>query len=82
MIDFHAQWCGPCKVIGPKFVELSKEVTDVVFLKVDVDESEDIAEEYDISSMPTFVFIKNKTKIDQLVGANYEALKELVTKHK
>ncbi|KYN19855.1 Thioredoxin-2, partial [Trachymyrmex cornetzi] len=58
VIDFFAVWCGPCKMIGPLIEELSKEMLDVVFLKVDVDECEDIAAEYEISSMPTFVFIK------------------------
>ncbi|TGZ38585.1 Thioredoxin, partial [Temnothorax longispinosus] len=58
IIDFFAVWCGPCKMIGPLIEELSKEMQDVVFLKVDVDECEDIAAEYEISSMPTFVFIK------------------------
>lgn len=59
VIDFHATWCGPCKVIGPKFEELAAIHDSVVFVKVDVDECEDIATEYDISSMPTFKFVKN-----------------------
>lgn len=59
IIDFFATWCGPCKVISPQFEELSNELTDIVFLKIDVDDNEDIAAEYEISSMPTFIFIKN-----------------------
>ncbi|KYN44617.1 Thioredoxin-2, partial [Trachymyrmex septentrionalis] len=58
VIDFFAVWCGPCKMIGPLIEELSKEMLDVVFLKIDVDECEDIAAKYEITSMPTFVFIK------------------------
>lgn len=75
VIDFYATWCGPCKMIAPKIEELSLELTDVVFLKVDVDECEDIAMEYDISSMPTFVFVKENKKVEQFSGANYDKLK-------
>lgn len=82
MIDFHATWCGPCKVIAPKIDEFSKEFNNIVFLKVDVDECEDIATEYDISAMPTFVFIKNKQKIESFSGANADKLKQLLVKHK
>ncbi|KAG5900048.1 hypothetical protein JTB14_009126 [Gonioctena quinquepunctata] len=76
VIDFHATWCGPCKMIGPKLEELAKEYTNILILKVDVDECEDIAMEYNISSMPTFVFIKNKNVVHTFSGANYEKLKQ------
>lgn len=79
VIDFFATWCGPCKIIAPKLEELSQEYLDVVFLKVDVDECEDIATEYNISAMPTFVFIKNKQKVESFSGASYDLLKEKVT---
>merc|ERR1711994_1026486 len=59
VIDFYATWCGPCKMIAPKLEEMSKTKTNVVFLKVDVDEAEDVAMEYNISAMPTFLFMKN-----------------------
>ncbi|XP_034254050.1 thioredoxin-2 [Thrips palmi] len=78
VIDFFATWCGPCKIIAPKLVELSAEYPDVVFLKVDVDENEDIATDYNISAMPTFVFIKNKQKVESFSGASYDLLKEKV----
>ncbi|XP_011704529.1 PREDICTED: thioredoxin-2 [Wasmannia auropunctata] len=82
VIDFFAVWCGPCKMIGPMIEELSKEMQDVVFLKVDVDECEDIAAEYEISSMPTFVFIKECEVLETFSGANYEKLKNTIQKHK
>merc|ERR1712083_1285165 len=62
VVDFHATWCGPCKMIAPHLEEMDKTMDDVVFLKVDVDECEDIAEEYKVTAMPTFVFLKNKEK--------------------
>lgn len=82
VIDFFAAWCGPCKFISPKIEELSNEETGVIFLKVDVDECEDVASEYQISSMPTFVFVKHGEKIENFSGANESKLKELVAKHK
>lgn len=82
VIDFFATWCGPCKMIGPKLEELAKEYSDVHILKVDVDECEDIAMEYNISSMPTFVFIKNKEVIFTFSGANYDKLKASILENK
>jgi len=81
VVDFFATWCGPCKMIAPKLEELSKELAEkIVVVKVDVDECEDIAMEYNISSMPTFIFIKNKEKVDEFVGANAEKLANFITK--
>ncbi|CAG5085406.1 Similar to Trx-2: Thioredoxin-2 (Drosophila yakuba), partial [Cotesia congregata] len=77
VIDFHATWCGPCKMIGPKVEELAGEHTEVVFVKVDVDECEDIATEYNVNSMPTFKFIKDGKVVDTLVGANVDKLDDL-----
>ncbi|KAL7294172.1 hypothetical protein TKK_0012195 [Trichogramma kaykai] len=82
VIDFYATWCGPCKMIAPKLEELSKETTDVVFLKVNVDNLEAVAEEYDIHSMPTFVFIKNSQLVEKFSGANIKKLIETVNKLK
>jgi len=82
VVDFFATWCGPCKMIAPKLQKMSEEMKEVVFLKVDVDENEEIATEYKVSAMPTFVFIKNKSKIDEFAGANEAKLKELISKHK
>ena len=77
VIDFFAAWCGPCKMIE----EMSKTLENVVFLKIDVDEAEDAAQEYNVSAMPTFIFIKNNAKVAELMGANAEKLKELIEKH-
>lgn len=64
VVDFFATWCGPCKMIAPKVEEMEAEFKDtVVFLKVDVDEAEDAAMEYNITAMPTFLFIKNNKKV-------------------
>ncbi|XP_055907981.1 thioredoxin-2 [Eupeodes corollae] len=82
VVDFFATWCGPCKMIAPRLEELSTQYADkVVVLKVDVDECEDIAVDYNISSMPTFVFIKNSAKIDEFSGANGDNLAKRFAQH-
>ncbi|XP_063234375.1 thioredoxin-2 [Bacillus rossius redtenbacheri] len=78
VVDFFATWCGPCKMIAPKIEEMTKQFPDVVFLKVDVDEIEELATEYDISAMPTFIFIKNKQKVESFSGANEKKLLEMI----
>ncbi|GAQ84515.1 hypothetical protein KFL_001920150 [Klebsormidium nitens] len=78
VVDFWATWCGPCKHIAPVFVELAKQYPHVVFLKVDVDENQDIAQMEDISAMPTFRVYKRGNKIDELIGASKEKLEQLV----
>ncbi|XP_077444216.1 thioredoxin b [Stigmatopora argus] len=81
VVDFTATWCGPCKMIGPKFEEASKKYTNVVFLKVDVDDCDDVTQEYGISCMPTFLFFKNGEKIDTLTGANESQLLAKIEKN-
>ncbi|KAL1454228.1 hypothetical protein WDU94_010503 [Cyamophila willieti] len=82
VVYFHAAWCGPCQGIKPKITGLADEVPDVEFFKVDVDENEDIAKEYQISNLPTFVFLKSSKKVDQFSGANFDKLKSTVTTHR
>ena len=74
LIDFFATWCGPCKVIAPKFEEMSKMYPSVTFLKVDVDESAELTELYNVRAMPTFVFLKNGTQVKVIEGADIRAI--------
>jgi thioredoxin 1 len=61
VVDFYAEWCGPCKKIAPLFEAMSKQYKDTInFVKVNVDEAEDIANLYDVSSLPTFISFQNK----------------------
>lgn len=76
VVDFYATWCGPCKNIAPAVEQMAGEFTDVVFLKVDVDEAEDIASRYEISCMPTFLFLKNCDEVGRFSGASEAKLKE------
>ncbi|XP_023124418.1 thioredoxin-like [Amphiprion ocellaris] len=84
VVDFTATWCGPCKQIGPEFEKLSQlpENSNVIFLKVDVDEAEDVSSECKINCMPTFHFYKNGEKVDEFSGANKTTLAEKVALHR
>ncbi|KAK3606139.1 hypothetical protein CHS0354_010769 [Potamilus streckersoni] len=81
VVDFYATWCGPCRFISPKLERMSKEFTDAIFLKVDVDEVEEVAENCGISAMPTFQFYKHGEKVDEFIGANETKLKEMLVKN-
>lgn len=74
--------CGPCRFIAPYFEELAEKNPDVEFVKVDVDDAEDVAGECGISAMPTFQFYKGGVKIDEMRGANKEGLATKVAKLK
>merc|ERR1711959_718677 len=80
-VDFTAAWCGPCKMIGPKFEKLSTEFTNIECIKVDVDEGEDIAAWAEIQAMPTFKVYKDGKEVGNSVGASEEKLKALLEKH-
>ena len=83
VVDFFATWCGPCKMIAPKMAAMADTYADVMFLKVDVDEAEDIAAEYGISAMPTFKFFKGGNPLgEDVVGANEAKIEEVVKKNK
>ncbi|CAH2293996.1 thioredoxin [Pelobates cultripes] len=78
VVDFTATWCGPCKMIAPFFEKLSQQYPNVVFLKVDVDDAQDVAAHCDIKCMPTFHFYKNNEKVHEFSGANQASLEQKV----
>ncbi len=82
-VDFYADWCGPCKMVGPIVEELSNEETDVKFVKVNVDNTPDIAQRYGIMSIPTLLAFKDGELAGSIVGFQpKEVIKELVAKTK
>lgn len=70
LLDFYADWCGPCHHMEPIIEEIEKELGDAVTItKVNVDSEQDTAQEYNIMSMPTYIIKKDGKVVDQLVGA-------------
>ena len=77
VIDFWAEWCGPCRMVAPIVEELAAEYEGKVFIgKCDVDDNDDIVAEYKVRNIPTIVFIKGGEVVDKHVGAiSKDALK-------
>ena len=70
LLDFWAEWCGPCKMMGPIVDELADEMGDKIKVgKINVDDSQEIASQYGIMSIPTFIIFKSGEKVEQLTGA-------------
>lgn len=70
LIDFYADWCGPCKAMAPIFEEVEKTYEGKVeFKKVDVEEDTSQAEKFGVMSIPTFVILKDGTEVDRKIGA-------------
>ena len=83
-IDFWAVWCGPCMFFAPIFKKLHEEFkNEFIFVKVNVDENNAIAMKYNITGIPTTLYIKNGDVINKAVGAlNYEQMKQVLEKLK
>jgi thioredoxin 1 len=78
VVDFYAQWCGPCKQIAPKFEELSKTYPTVKFAKVDVDDVTEVADICNVKSLPTFMAFENGELFDSYIGKDVVELEELI----
>ncbi|MDU1413357.1 MAG: thioredoxin [Clostridium sp.] len=83
VVDFFANWCGPCKMLAPIFEELGKEYNGKVkFIKVDVDQSPDLAMRYQVASIPTVIVVKDGEKVAGNVGfIPKEQIKTMVDAH-
>ena len=74
VIDFFADWCGPCKKLAPEFSQLSNKYENITFIKVDSDEAEDLAKHYEVSALPTVLFIKDGVTVSVIKGFNLSVL--------
>ena len=76
IIDFSADWCMPCRALAPIFDELSAEIKEANFFKVDIDTEEELANEFQIMSVPTILIVKNNVEVGRINGfSNKETLK-------
>ncbi|GKY93427.1 hypothetical protein MPSEU_000310200 [Mayamaea pseudoterrestris] len=84
VIDYSTTWCGPCKVIAPKFDELSNKYTQATFVKVIGDaspEASKLMKREGVRSVPSFHYFVNGEKVDVVNGANAEAIEAAISKH-
>ncbi|KAH7852810.1 hypothetical protein Vadar_029467 [Vaccinium darrowii] len=79
VLYFTATWCGPCRMISPLYTSLAAKYPKIVFLKVDIDEARDAAARWNISSVPTFFFVRNGKEIDEVVGADKDSLEKKIS---
>lgn len=79
ILDFWAEWCGPCQMLKPIFEELGKEMKDIKFAKVNVDEAQELAGNSGIRGIPTMIMFKDGKEIDRMSGfMTKEALKHKI----
>lgn len=85
LVDFWAEWCGPCHMFGPIIEKVNDEVKskDIKIGKINIDENQKIPSTYSIMSIPTLIFFKNGQMIDQMVGVHSkEKVIERIEKHR
>ncbi|SEH36939.1 thioredoxin [Halopenitus malekzadehii] len=81
LVDFHAEWCGPCKMLEPVVKTLAAE-TDATVAKVDVDENQALASAYGVRGVPTLVLFADGEQVEEVVGAQPEdQLRALIDRH-
>lgn len=71
-VDFYADWCGPCKMLGPVMETVAEDYPEVTFVKVNVDEEPELAESYGIMSIPSVFFLKDGEIVKQFLGLQQE----------
>jgi thioredoxin 1 len=73
LLDFYADWCGPCRMVAPIVEEIANERDDIIVGKVNVDEQGALAQAYDVMSIPTLIVLKNGEVTNQATGARPKA---------
>lgn len=78
VIKASSSWCGPCSAVKPKYQEMTQKYTNSVFSTFDVDEQQDIAEQFSISAMPTFIVVKGRDIIKRVEGINLPIIQQVL----
>lgn len=73
LLDFYADWCGPCRMVSPIVDEIAEERDDIVVGKINVDNEPQLAEQFEVFSIPTLVVLKNGKVVNQSAGARPKA---------
>lgn len=84
VVDFYAEWCMPCVMMGPIIEELaeSKSMKDVKFVKINVDENQELSSKYRISSIPCLIVFKSGREVDRIIGGQpADVLEEKIKRH-
>jgi len=83
LVDFYADWCGPCKMIAPVLEQLSTEMDEVKIVKLNVDNAQQVAKTYGVMSIPTLILFKDGKNVAQTLGFQpKDALKSWINKNK
>ena len=69
VVDFYAEWCMPCLMLAPIIDDLAEEIKEVKFVKINVDENQELASKYNVSSIPCLIVFKEGKEVDRLIGA-------------
>lgn len=83
LVDFYAEWCGPCKMLSPVLEQINKENKDVKVVKVNIEDSRTLASYYQVQSIPTLVLLKDGEFIQKMIGFNpKKKIEEFISKGK